>query len=106
MVRFAESFSFYPVKTKFSILVFLVGRHLKHRFCGQIRPKIRSRLRVSPKEYEKEGRKFYRLAAESAKEVDLAEVFWALHKNFRKAKKPLNFIAEHYLQYKKHAFFG
>jgi hypothetical protein len=47
------------------------------------------------------------LAAEhqSAKELDLSETFWALHENFQKAKKPLNFIAEVYLQHKKNKLF-
>jgi hypothetical protein len=39
-------------------------------------------------------------------EFDLSEIFWALHQDFPKAKKPLNFIAEHYLQYKRHKLFG
>jgi hypothetical protein len=80
----------------------------RYPFSGQVRPQIRGKVRVSPEEYEKEGRKFYKLAAEhrSAKELDLSEVFCALHENFQKAKKPLNFIAEHYLQYRKHKFFA
>ncbi len=54
-----------------------------------------------------EGRSFYKLAAEqpSAKELDLAEVFEALHEDFQKAKKPLNFVAEFYLQYRRHELF-
>ncbi len=68
---------------------------------GQVRPGIPGKVRISPEDYEKEGRKFYKLAAEhpSAKELDLAETFWALYENFQKAKKPLNFISDHYLQY-------
>jgi hypothetical protein len=56
---------------------------------------------VSPEDYEKEGQQFYKLAAEhqSAIELELSETFWCLHQNFHKAKKPLNFIAEHYLRY-------
>jgi hypothetical protein len=83
-------------------------RDYRYPFSGQVRPQIRGKLRISPEDYEKEGRRFYKLAAEhqSAKELDLSEVFWALHGNFQKAKKPLNFIAEHYLQYKRHKFFG
>ncbi|MDP6178894.1 MAG: hypothetical protein QGG48_03295 [Desulfatiglandales bacterium] len=55
-----------------------------------------------------EGQKFYKLAAEhqSAKELGLSNVFWALHGNFLKAKKPLNFIVENYLQFMGHKFFG
>ena len=80
----------------------------RYPFSGHLRPQIRGKVRISPEDYEKEGRKFYKLAAEhqAAKELDLFEVFWTLHENFQKAKKPLNFIAEHYLQYKRHKLFG
>jgi len=80
----------------------------RYPFSGEVRPQIRGKVRISPEDYEKEGRRFYRLAAEhqSAKELDLSEVFWALHGNFQKAKKPLNFIAEHYLHYTRHKLFG
>ena len=97
------------------ICLFILGifpeyaeRDYRYPFSGEVRPQIRGKARISPEDYEKEGRRFYKLAAEhqSAKELDLSEVFWALHGNFQKAKKPLNFIAEHYLQYKRHRFFG
>jgi len=97
------------------ICLFILGifpnyaeRDYRYPFSGEVRPQIRARLRISPEDYEKEGRKFYKLAAEhqSAKEFDLSGVFWALHGNFQKATKPLNFIAEHYLQYKRHRLFG
>jgi len=80
----------------------------RYAFSGQLRPQIRGRVRMSPEEYEQEGRKFYKLAAKhgAASELDLSEVFWALHENFQKAKKPLNFIAEHYFQSRRHTFFG
>jgi hypothetical protein len=80
----------------------------RYPFSGQLRPQFRGKARMSLEDYEKEGRKFYRLAAEhpSARELDLSEVFWALHEDFQKAKKPLNFIAEHYLRYKRYRFFG
>lgn len=80
----------------------------RYPFSGQGRPHIRGKFRISPEDYEKEGRKFYKLAAEhqAAGELDLSDVFWALHENFQKAKKPLNFIADHYLQYKRHKLFG
>ena len=47
------------------------------------------------------------LAAEhpSAGDFDLADVFRTLHEEFEKAQKPLGFIAEHYLQYKRQVFF-
>ena len=79
----------------------------RYSFSGQLRPRIRGRLRISPEDYEKEGRRFYKLAAEhhSATELNLSEVFWTLHGNFQKAKKPLNFIADHYLLYKRQGVF-
>jgi hypothetical protein len=79
----------------------------RYPFSGQVRPQFRGKVRVNPEDYEKEGRKFYRLAAEhpSARELDLTDVFWTLYEDFPKAKKPLNLIAEHYLQYKKYRFF-
>ena len=95
--------------------IFLLGlcadyaeRNYRYPLSREVRPQIAGKARISPEDYEKEGRKFYKLAAEhkSAKELDLSEVFWALHGNFEKAKKPLNFIAEHYLQYKRHRLFG
>lgn len=97
------------------ICLFILGlfpdyaeRDYRYPFSGELRPQIRGKLRISPADYEKEGRKFYRLAAEhqSARELDLSGVFWALHGNFQKAKKPLNFIAEHYLHYSRHKLFG
>jgi hypothetical protein len=83
------------------------GSEYRYPFSGHVRPPFRGKARISPEEYEKEGRRFYKLAAEhpSAKELDLSETFWALHENFQKAKKPLNFIAEVYLQHKKNKLF-
>lgn len=80
----------------------------RYPFSGQLRPSFRGKVRMDAEGYEKEGRRFYRLAAEhpSARELNLSEVFWALHEDFSKAKKPLNFIAEHYLRYKRYQCFG
>jgi hypothetical protein len=83
-------------------------RHYRYPQSGDIRPAINRQARISPEEYEKEGQKFYRLAAEhpSADQLNLSEVFWALHEHFLEAKKPLNFISEHYLPFKKQNVFG
>jgi len=80
----------------------------RYPFSGQLRPQIRGKVRIGPEEYEKEGRRFYKLAAEhhGAKGLGLTEVFRALHEDFQKAKKPLNFIADHYLQHRRQKFFG
>jgi hypothetical protein len=83
-------------------------RHYRYPRSGEVRPAIGEQKRISPEGYEREGQKFYRLAAEhpSAGELNLSEVFWALHEHFLKAKKPLNFISEHYLPFKKQNVFG
>lgn len=79
----------------------------RYPFSGQVRPHLPGRMRIAPEEYEKEGRKFYRLAAEhpSANQLDLSEVFWTLYDHFEKAKKPLNFIADHYLRHRRQKLF-
>ena len=79
-------------------------RDYRYPFSRETRPRIAGKPRIAPEDYDKEGRKFYRLAAEhqSAKELALSDVFWTLHENLQKAKKPLNFIAEHYLRYRQH----
>jgi hypothetical protein len=83
-------------------------RDYRYPFSGQVRPQIRGKARISPEEYEEEGRKYYKLAAEhhSSKELDLSDLFWTLHGDFEKAKKPLNFMADHYLHHQKQIFFG
>jgi hypothetical protein len=85
-----------------------VERDYRYPLSGKVRPTIPGKARISPEEYEQEGRKFYKLAAQhrSAKEQDLSEVFWALHEGFQKAKKPLNFISEHYLHHQRYQLFG
>lgn len=73
---------------------------------GELRPRVPYRTRISPEDYEKEGRRFYKLAAEhhAAREMELSDTFMTLHGHFEKAKKPLNLIAERYLPYKRHMF--
>lgn len=96
------------------ICLFILGifpdyaeREYRYPFSGHVRPQFRGKVRIGPEEYETEGRRFYKLAAEqpSAKELDLTDVFQALHENFQKAKKPLNFVAEFYLRYRRHKLF-
>lgn len=83
-------------------------RRYRYPLSGEIRPQISAGARISPEEYEKKGQQFYRLAAEhqAAVETDLSDIFWALHENFQKAKKPLNFIAEYYLSTKRNMLFS
>lgn len=95
------------------ICLFMLGlfpdyteREYRYPFSGQVRPSIAGRLRISPEAYEEKGREFYKLAAEHQSARDHADVFQALHDGFRKAKKPLNFMAEHYLHGTRHRLFG
>jgi len=97
------------------ICLFIMGifpdyaeRDYRYPFSGQVRPHVRGKLRISPEEYAEEGQKFYKLAAEhpTARELHLEETFWTRYRDFQKAKKPLNFIADHYLQYRRDKFFG
>ncbi len=84
--------------------------HLEHRYphTQELRPKMIGRTRHSVEEYEKEGRRFYELAAShpAAKAFDLSEVFDLLGERFHTAQKPLNFIAEHYLLHQRRRMFG
>jgi hypothetical protein len=83
-------------------------RDYRYPFSGQLRPEFRGKVRIPPDQYEKEGKKFYKLAAEhqGAKETALSEVFWALHEDFEKARKPLTFISDHYLRQRRQKLFG
>jgi hypothetical protein len=108
-----DAYRFHLYKRIGDICLFILGvfpvyadRNYRYPVSGQLRPKIVGRRRVSAQDYEKEGQRFYRMAAEhrSARDLELAEVFWSLHENFLKAKKPLNFIADHYLSYKSNVF--
>jgi hypothetical protein len=97
------------------ICLFILGifpdyarRDYRYPFSGQPRPHLRGKFRISPEDYEKEGRRFYQLAAEerSARELGLSGVFEVLHNHFQKAKKALNFLAENYLRYTRQKLFA
>ncbi|MGD2097100.1 MAG: hypothetical protein PVG35_05925 [Desulfobacterales bacterium] len=83
-------------------------RSYRYPLSGEIRPPIGDRAKISPHEYEQKGQQFYKLAAEhqAAVELDLSEIFWALHENFQKVKKPLNFIADYYLTTRRNSLFA
>jgi len=97
------------------ICLFMLGvfpeytvQNYRYPMSGRLRPAVGSNPRISPEDYEKEGRRFYKLAAEhaSARELEMEDVFRTLHENFQKAKKPLKFIAENYLQYRRQMIFS
>lgn len=79
-----------------------------HRYPGtnEQRPMVSGRTRRAASDYEKEGRRFYRLAGEhsSARITEMAEVFGLLHDQFTMAKKPLHFISTHYLHHHQQVF--
>jgi hypothetical protein len=83
-------------------------KNTRYPLSGKSRPHFPGHRRISPEQYEADGRRFYELAAEhpSASDLQLSEVFWTLHQNFQKARKPLNYIAEHYLRYRRSNIFG
>lgn len=74
---------------------------------GEPRPRLFGRLRRSAQDYEEEGRRFYKLAGEhrDATVLDLAEIMWQLHERFTLAKKPLNYISENFIRFKKAKLF-
>jgi len=74
---------------------------------GGATPKLFGRLRRSAEDYQEEGRQFYKLAAEDrkARTLDLADIMWQLYEKFDLAKKPLNYISEHFIQFRKTKLF-
>lgn len=94
----------------FTLGVFPEYAHFDYRypFSGEARPAISGRARRGMEEYEEEGRKFYKLAADhrSAADLGLTEVMGILRDKLNVAKKPLNFVSDHYLNYKKTTLFG
>jgi hypothetical protein len=85
-----------------------VDQDYRYPVSRQRRPQVRGKIRIAPNEYEEQGRRFYRLAAEhpAAHEVEMSAIFEALRTHFTKAQKPLGFIADHYLHYRKQKVFG
>jgi len=74
---------------------------------GEVRPRLSGRLRRSAEDFEEEGRRFYKLAGEhrDATLLDIAGVLQQLYDKFNLAKKPLNYISEHFLQFRKEKLF-
>ena len=59
-------------------------------------------------DYEAEGRRFYRLAERhpASRVLELSSVLGLLAENFASARKPLNFVAVHYLHSRTGELFG
>jgi len=84
-----------------------VASDLHHTVSGErVRRPLR-RLKRSAADYEEEGRRFYKLAGEhrNAALLDLTGVFWQLEEKFNLAWKPLNYVSDHYLQFRKRKLF-
>jgi len=103
-----EEYRFTLYKRIADLCLFILGlfpdyveRNYRYPHTLKKRPSLFGIQRLSPEEYEKEGIRFYRLAAEhqSVKDTELEELFWDFSENFQKAKKPLNYISEHYFRY-------
>ena len=118
LVRFCQAideerrFGFY--KRIGDLCLFILGMFpeyvtIDYRYpsSGEARPRLFGRLRRSAEDYEEEGRRFYKLAGEhrDATLLDIAGVLQQLHDNFNLAKKPLNYISEHFLQFRKEKLF-
>lgn len=118
LVRFCQTveeehrFGFY--KRIADLCLFILGMFpeyvtMDYRYSssGEKGPKLFGWLRRSAEDYEEEGRRFYKLAGEhrEATLLDLAEVLQQLHDKFNLAKKPLNYISEHFLRFRKERLF-
>jgi len=75
---------------------------------SETRPRLFGRLSRTAEDYEKEGKRFYRLAGEhpDARQMGIASVLLQLNDNFNLAKKPLNYISEHFIQFRKATLFS
>ncbi len=83
-------------------------RDYRYPASGAARPMAARQARRSVEEYEEEGRRFYGLAEEhpAARALQLSDVFGLLRLHFTSARKPLSFIAAHYLHTHKQTVFG
>jgi hypothetical protein len=105
-----EEFRFGFYKRIADVCLFILGIFpeyviFDYPLSGESKPAFR--LRKSGEDYEEEGRKFYKLAAQhrNAQILNLAEVLSRLSENFNLAKKPLNLMSERYIQFTKSKLF-
>jgi len=84
-----------------------VASDLDHSNSGErVRRPLR-RLNRTAADYEEEGKRFYQLALEhrNSSVLELNGVFEQLQEKFNLAQKPLNYISEHFLQFRKQKIF-
>ncbi|MGA7145177.1 MAG: hypothetical protein WBY47_11790 [Desulfobacterales bacterium] len=108
-----EEYRFGLYKRIADICLFMLGLfpdYTEHKYrypvSGQPRPPVAGQPGISPEEYEEKGRQFYKLAARHQAARELADVFQALCDGFQKARKPLSFMAGHYLHGTRRQLFG
>jgi hypothetical protein len=96
------------------VCLFLAGMfpgHIEAQYryplSRKIRPRVMGQSRRSIEDYEEEGKVFYELAAEheAARAQNLDGVLSTLSANFTLAKKPLAFMSDHYLWFRKQKLF-
>ena len=79
-----------------------------HRYpgSGALRGQSAMRRRLGTEEYENVAAQMYALAAQYRSGDEMGEVFQTLGEHVTEAKKPINFLSEHYLGYKREQLFG
>ena len=93
------------------VCLFMAGmfpEHVLHQGHAEARAVVARAARRNLEEYERDGKRFYRLAAkhEAAKKMGLSEVLRTLAERFTLAEKPLTFLSQRYLLTRKHTLFG
>ena len=81
---------------------------VRYSVPNRMRATVSDRVRRSLEDYEAQGRQFYALAEErsAAQPLGLPGVFRLLRDHFTTARKPLSFIASHYLHGSRNRLFG
>ena len=80
------------------LALFLTGIYPDHATVTLRRPRSRAELRRSVPDYEREGRRFYTLAAREAEPPGPAPVFERLAEKFTLARGALNTLSDRYLK--------
>jgi hypothetical protein len=105
-----ESSRFRIYKRIADLCLFLLGIFPEHvtpvlssSFSRQTGSRMFGRMRRSAQEYAEEGSRFYKLAAEhrDSSTTGSTGVLLQLHDQFDLARKPLNYISENLIQFKK-----
>lgn len=120
LIRYAQALEepqrFACYKRIADVCLFLAGLFPEHAYgqaryplSGQIRPRwFRGQQRRTLDEYQREGERFYKMAAqhEAAVIIRLGEVLEQLSRHFLEAQKSLSYLAQRYLWFDKRQFFG